>query len=201
MGSKPLRQGTIKIGGNRVIALRTEKATGAALPSGEFIPVESSFGFVTKKWGLNALAILSVAALAAVICLRRFLAFRAAAPFIPVLLAASLALLTAYSAHGFVVPIVQKFQPKAQSASVPAASDESARSTTSDGWLTKAKHIEREFTGFFLSPSSVGLRTKFSKRIFERKNCSLGSSSCHPFNGLSEVGAQAARFSGEIGFT
>ncbi|MEK7676302.1 MAG: hypothetical protein AAB676_10770 [Verrucomicrobiota bacterium] len=153
--SEPLRQGTIRIRGNGVIVLRTEKATGEVLQSGALIPVESSLGFAAKQWGTGALAILAVAAVAAVICLRRFLAFQAAAPFIPLLLAAGLALLTAYSAHGLVVPIVLKIQAKAQSSNVPATSDESASSATGGGWANKAKHVERDFIGLLRTPADA----------------------------------------------
>jgi hypothetical protein len=154
-GSEALRQGTIRVRGNDVIALRTENATGQPLGAGTFIPVESNLTFAAKKWGTSALAILAVAAVAAVICLRRFLAFQAAAPFIPILIAAGLALLTAYSAHGFVVPAIKELQTKIHPASPPATVQNGAQTMAAGGWNEKARSIENQVVEFLRTPADA----------------------------------------------
>ncbi len=151
-----IRDGVVRVPGGEAIQLRTDLATGQPLPSGSYIRAESSLGIAAKTWGTKALAIVAVAAIAAVICLRRFLAFRAAAPFIPLLLATGLALLTAYSAHGLMVPIardvVQKIQAKAESPNGRTEHDERNVPDTDQGWANKARAIERDAMGFLRTP-------------------------------------------------
>lgn len=154
-GTESLRQGTVRVRANGVIALSTDNASGQPLESGAFIPAASSLTVAAKKWGKSALAILAVAAIAAVVCFRRFLAFQAAAPFIPLLVAVALALLTAYSAHGFVVPVVQNFQAKAHSSGAVATTVPSANPAPSAGWSSKAKQVENEVIGFLQSPTDA----------------------------------------------
>jgi hypothetical protein len=154
-----IREGVLRVPGGSTIQLRTDLASGQLLPSGSFIRAESSLGVAAKKWGTKGLAVIALAAMAAVICLRRFLAFRAAAPFIPLLLAAGLAFLTAYSAHGLVVPvvsgIVQKVQTRAESSKVPTPYDEIGPSETGAAWANKARGVERDLIGFLRTPTDA----------------------------------------------
>lgn len=154
-GTESLRHGTVRVRANGVIALSTENAGGQPLEAGAFIPTESTLSVAAKKWGKSALALLAVAAIAAVVCFRRFLAFQAAAPFIPLLVATALAVLTAYSAHGFVVPVVQTFQAKVQSSGAVANTVPSANPIPSAGWSRKAKQMENEVIGFLQSPTDA----------------------------------------------
>lgn len=99
---------------------------------------------------------IAVAAVAAVICLRRFLAFRAAAPLIPLLLAVGFALVAAYAGHGLLVPIVSDVMHTAQTNAVshdlPTAVE--AKGATRDGsWVDKARTFERDLVGFLQSPT------------------------------------------------
>lgn len=151
--SEPLLRGTVRIRNNGVIALNTGNATAQPLPSGSVIPVESPFSFATKKWSNNALAILALAAVAAVICLRRFLTFQAAAPFLPILAAVGLALVTAYSAHDVAVPTIQKFQSKFRSARPPATVENPAQTMAAGGWNGKARSIENQLVEFLRTPT------------------------------------------------
>ena len=154
-GKESLRQGTVRVRGNNVIALSTENATGQPLESGAFVPVESTLTIAAKKWGRSALAVIAVAAIAAVVCFRRFLAFQAAAPFIPLLVASGLALLTAYVAHGFAVPVVQNLQAKVQSSGATATTDTGTTAPAGEGWSSKAKQVESEVVGFLRSPTDA----------------------------------------------
>ena len=142
----------VRVTGGNAIQLRTDQATGRPLRSGDYIRAESNLAVAAKTWGTKALAIIAVAAVLGVICLRRFLAFKAAAPFVPILAAVVLALVTAYAAHGAFVPFVRDFVLKSQ-ANAQLQSQQPASSEA--GWVGKAQGLEKQFAGFLRTPTDA----------------------------------------------
>ncbi len=152
-GSNQVKNGTVRIGGGNAIDLRTDKATGEILASGTFIPIESQVAYIADKWAGKGLALFGIAAILAAIAFRRFLGFRAAAPFIPVLAALALALITAYCTHDFLVPSVQEFQAKIHASKMADISNENPQPPSGGEWTDKIRGIEKETVAFLSTPA------------------------------------------------